>query len=132
MEGGSDSMAYSLSAMMYGAGDDEHPLPETVDCMQQLVAEYVSHITSEACVAAGLKGNLDTECFVFAVRHDKPKLKRANHILDTDLHIKNCTRARFTDDSLSTIFHPSFETVVPPQQTIRASTGLQGGDKKTA
>ncbi|AAK14610.1 EsV-1-196 [Ectocarpus siliculosus virus 1] len=39
-------------SMMYGAGDDEHPLPETVDCMQQLVAEYVSHVTSEACLVS--------------------------------------------------------------------------------
>ncbi|CAN0547091.1 unnamed protein product [Ectocarpus sp. 8 AP-2014] len=131
MEGGSDSMADSLSVMMYGAGDDEHPLPETVACMQQLVAEYVSHVTSEACLAADLKGNLDTECFVFAVRHNKPKLKRVKHILDTDLHIKNCTRARSTDDRLSAIFHPSFEAVVPLQQTIRASGGVAVGDKKT-
>ncbi|CAM9471288.1 unnamed protein product [Ectocarpus sp. 4 AP-2014] len=135
MEGGSNSMADSLSAMMYGAGDDEHPLPETVACMQQLVAEYVSHVTSEACLAADLKGNLDTECFFFAVRQDKPKLKRAKHLLSTDLRIKNCT-ARSTDDRLSTIFHPSFEAVVPPQQTIQASGGAAGGggggDKKTA
>lgn len=75
--------------------------------------------------AADLKGNLDTECFFFAVRHDKPTLKRVKHILDTDLHIKNCTRARSTDDRLSTIFHPSFEAVAPPRQTT------QDSDKET-
>ena len=36
--------------MMYGAGEDENPLPETVACMQHLVAEYVGHVTSEACM----------------------------------------------------------------------------------
>ena len=84
------------------------------------------------CQAADLKGNLDTECFVFAVRHDKRKLKRVRNILDTDLRIKNCTRARSTDDRLSTIFHPSFEAVAPPQQTIQASGGAAGVDRKTA
>ncbi|CAM9386472.1 unnamed protein product [Ectocarpus fasciculatus] len=117
MAGGSDAMANSLPAMMYGAGDDEHPLPETVGCMQELVAQYVSHVTSEACLAADLRGNLDTECFFFAVRHDEPKLKRVKHILDTDLRIKSCTRARSADDRLSTIFHPSFGAVAPQQQT---------------
>ena len=80
---------------------------------------------------ADFKGNLDTQCFIFAVRHDKPKLKRVKHILDTDLHIKNCTRARSTDDRLSTIFHPSFKAVAQPRQTTQASDGAVKGGKET-
>eukprot|EP00752_Nemacystus_decipiens_P004968 g4520.t1 len=114
------SMADSLPAMMYGFGDDEHPLPETVACMQQLVAEYVGYVTDEACKAAEMKGKLDTECFVFAVRNDKPKFKRVKQLLDANAHIKNCTRLRFADDNLFTVYHPSFV----PHPKVRAVVPL--------
>ena len=50
--------------MMYGAGDDENPLPETVDCMQQLVAQYVSYVTSEACLVRWLLKLRLFDCFL--------------------------------------------------------------------
>ncbi|CAM9208036.1 unnamed protein product [Ectocarpus sp. 8 AP-2014] len=92
---------------------------------------------------ADLKGNMDTECFVLAVRRDKPKFQRVKDILHSNSRIKNCTRTRFTDDGLSTIFHPSFEAVAPPEPSSAAPpaggrgvvlelrTGLKGGDKET-
>eukprot|EP00904_Undaria_pinnatifida_P009291 jgi/Undpi1/5492/HiC_scaffold_2.g00771.m1 len=99
-----------LRRMMYGFGDDESPLPETAACMQQLVSEYVRHITDEACKAAEAKGKLDTECFVFAVRGDKAKFKRVKELLDLNVHIKNTTRQKFTDQDMP-VFYPSF---LPP------------------
>ena len=66
--------------------------------------------------AAEAKGKLDTECFVFAVRNDKPKFKRVKQLLDANAHIKNCTRLRFVDDSLFTVYHPSFV----PHPKVRA------------
>lgn len=55
-----------------------------------------------------MKGKLDTECFVFAVRHDRAKFKRVKQLLDINVHVKNCTRHRFADDGLFTVYHPSF------------------------
>ncbi|CAM9953261.1 unnamed protein product, partial [Pylaiella littoralis] len=114
------SIADSLPLMMYGFGDEEHPLPETVACMQQLVGEYIRHVTDEACKAAEVKGKLDTECFMFAVRDDKAKFKRVRQLLDTNAHMRNCTRLRFVDDNLFTVFHPSF----PPHPKVRAVVPL--------
>lgn len=67
-----------------------------------------------------MKGKLDTECFVFAVRNDKPKFKRVKQLLDANAHIKNCTRLRFVDDNLFTVFHPSFV----PHPRVRAVVPL--------
>ncbi|CAM9464956.1 unnamed protein product, partial [Laminaria digitata] len=77
---------------------------------EQLVSEYVRHITDEACKAAEVKGKLDTECFVLAVRDDKAKFKRVKELLDLNVHIKNTTRQRFTDQDMP-VFYPSF---LPP------------------
>lgn len=55
-----------------------------------------------------MKGKLDTECFVLAVRNDKAKFKRVKELLDLNVHIKNCTRQRYVDDNLSAVYHPTF------------------------
>lgn len=67
-----------------------------------------------------MKGKLDTECFVFAVRNDRPKFKRVKQLLDANAHIKNCTRLRFVDDNLFTVYHPSFV----PHPKVRAVVPL--------
>ncbi|CAN0078551.1 unnamed protein product [Ectocarpus sp. 12 AP-2014] len=103
------SIADSLPMMMYGFGDEQHPLPETVAYMQEVVGEYVQYVTDKACKAAEVKGKLDTECFVLAVRNDKAKFKRVKELLDLNVHIKNCTRQRYVDDNL-TVYHPTFVT----------------------
>lgn len=123
-DGGPSAMA-GLPRMMYGFGDDENPLPETVACMQQLVSEYVRHVTDEACKAAEAKGKLDTECFVFAVRGDKAKFKRVKELLDLNVHIKNTTRQRFTDQDMP-VFYPSF--LPPPKVRSVVSIPSLGAD----
>lgn len=101
------SLKESLPQMMYGFGEDEAPLPETVALMEQLVFGYIRDVTDEACKTAEVKGRLDTDCFVFAVRRDKPKYKRMKEIIELSKHVDRSTQQRFTESEMA-VFHPSF------------------------
>ena len=72
-----------------------------------------------------MKGKLDTECFVFAVRGDKAKFKRVKELLDLNVHIKNTTRQRFTDQDMP-VFYPSF--LPPPKVRPVVSIPSLGAD----
>ncbi|CAM9179446.1 unnamed protein product [Ascophyllum nodosum] len=111
----SGSLMESLPQMMYGYGDEEQPLPETVACMKELVSEYIRDVTDEACRVASMKGRLDTECYLFAVRRDRAKYKRGREILELNHHIKCCTRMRFTDQEMN-----AFAPIFRPQPRVRA------------
>lgn len=71
--------------------------------------------------AADVKGGLDTDCFVFAVRNDKAKFKRMKEIIGINSHIINSTRMRFSDVE-TTVFQPTFPA--PPRKIAVASIPL--------
>lgn len=73
-----------------------------------------------------MKGKLDTDCFVFAVRGDKAKYKRVKELLEMNTHIKNSTRQRFTDQDMP-VFHPTFPTA-PKVRAIASIPRLSPSD----
>jgi len=65
-----------LKYMLYGFGDVQNPLPETVDLVEDLVFEYVYETTLKATQIAAKRGRLQTEDIVFLIRKDKKKYAR--------------------------------------------------------
>eukprot|EP01088_Endostelium_zonatum_P017021 TRINITY_DN483_c0_g1_i1.p2 TRINITY_DN483_c0_g1~~TRINITY_DN483_c0_g1_i1.p2 ORF type:complete len:256 (-),score=111.92 TRINITY_DN483_c0_g1_i1:131-898(-) len=74
-----------LKAMMYGFGDVEDPLPETIDMMETMVLEYVTEMTLKA---KGKKSKLSEADLLFLVRKDKKKHARAVELLQMNDVIK--------------------------------------------
>lgn len=76
-----------------------------------------------SCVkqAAGVKEKLDTDCFVFAVRKDKPKYKRMKEMIELNKHVDKSTRMRFSEAEMA-VFHPSFPPF--PQKVAVASVPM--------
>lgn len=87
-----------LKMMMYGFGDKENPLPETVDLMDDLVTEYITDMTCKAMRVASKRGKFVTEDLVFVIRRDKKKFARSEELLIMNEEIKRARR--MLDDDL--------------------------------
>ncbi|CAA2972394.1 transcription initiation factor TFIID subunit 13-like isoform X2 [Olea europaea var. sylvestris] len=57
-----------LQHMMYGFGDNQNPLPETVALVEDIVVEYVTDLVHKAQDTASKRGKLLTEDFLFLIR----------------------------------------------------------------
>ncbi|CAM9561564.1 unnamed protein product, partial [Choristocarpus tenellus] len=53
-----------------------------------------------------VRGRLDTECFVFAIRKDRPKFKRVRELMDINSYTKACTKLKFSEDA-ATYYNPT-------------------------
>lgn len=72
----------SIPAIMFGFGDVESPLPETVDLIKSIAKEYIVGMTGLA-LSNTKKPKLRPEDIFFLIRHDKKKLDRARHLNTT-------------------------------------------------
>uniref|UniRef100_A0A803LF77 Transcription initiation factor TFIID subunit 13 n=1 Tax=Chenopodium quinoa TaxID=63459 RepID=A0A803LF77_CHEQI len=57
-----------LQHMMYGYGDDQNPLPESVALVEDIVVEYVTDLAHKAQDVASKRGRLMIEDFLFIIR----------------------------------------------------------------
>ncbi|KAL0480398.1 transcription initiation factor TFIID subunit 13 [Acrasis kona] len=89
-----------LRLMMYGFGDSENPLSETVDLMDDLVTEYITDMTCKAMRVANKRGKLQTEDLVFLIRKDRKKFARVEELLRMNEEIKRARRM-LSDDLLN-------------------------------
>eukprot|EP00483_Globobulimina_turgida_P006468 UN06478 len=72
----------SLSKMMYGGGDDENPLPESVQLMEYIITDFIQSFCIEAQnLADKNERTVRVEDFLFLIRKDINKYKRVSQLL---------------------------------------------------
>ncbi|KAL5730006.1 Transcription initiation factor TFIID subunit 13 [Ranunculus cassubicifolius] len=87
-----------LQHMMYGFGDDQNPLPETVALLEDIAVEYVTDLVNKAQEIASKRGKLLTEDFLYLIRKDRPKLKRCTELLSMNEELKQARKAFEVDE----------------------------------
>ncbi|GAV56101.1 hypothetical protein ZYGR_0AZ02730 [Zygosaccharomyces rouxii] len=95
--------AKDVSSLLYAYGDVAQPLPETVQCLDELVSGYLVDVCSSAFRAAQncQRNKLKLEDFRFAVRHDPIKLGRAEELIATNKLITEAKKQFNGSDSSS-------------------------------
>lgn len=87
-----------LQHMMFGFGDDPHPLPESVALVEDIVVEYVTELVCKAQDVASKRGKRLTEDYLHLVRRDRPKLNRATELLSMNEELKQARKAFEVDE----------------------------------
>lgn len=92
-----------VSSLLYAYGDVAQPLPETVQCLDELVSGYLVDLCSAAYRTAqnSQRNKLKLEDFRFAVRHDPIKLGRADELIATNKLITEAKKQFNGSDSHS-------------------------------
>lgn len=92
-----------VSSLLYAYGDVAQPLPETVQCLDELVSGYLVDLCSAAYRTAqnSQRNKLKLEDFRFAVRHDPIKLGRADELIATNKLITEAKKQFNGSDSNS-------------------------------
>eukprot|EP01084_Bolivina_argentea_P189433 325756_1 len=68
--------------MMYGGGDDENPLPQSVDLMENIITDFIQSFCIEAQHLADQNERpIRVEDFLFLIRKDIHKYKRVSELL---------------------------------------------------
>ncbi|CAR25462.1 hypothetical protein ZYGR_0A00220 [Zygosaccharomyces rouxii] len=95
--------AKDVSSLLYAYGDVSQPLPETVQCLDELVSGYLVDVCSSAFRAAQncQRNKLKLEDFRFAVRRDPIKLGRAEDLVATNKLITEAKKQFNGSDSSS-------------------------------
>lgn len=72
-----------VAALMYAYGDAPQPLPESVQCVDELVSAYLVDICMSAYKTAQTvhRNKIKVEDFKFVLRNDAIKLGRANELI---------------------------------------------------
>lgn len=78
--------AKDVSSLLYAYGDAPQPLPETVQCLDELVSAYLVDVCTGAYRTAqnSRRSKLKLEDFKFVLRHDPIKLGRAEELIATN------------------------------------------------
>lgn len=84
---------------MYGFGDAENPLPETVDLVEELTIDYLTKFAKKAMEAANRRGKLQTEDLLYVIRHDEKKLARCLELLEMNEQLKEARKNFDTTDA---------------------------------
>lgn len=81
-----------LRAMMFGFGDDPHPLPQTTALAEDLVVDYLERVLHQAAGAAAERSRhvrrgaevprVKERDLLFVLRKDKRRLQRAQELLE--------------------------------------------------
>ncbi|CAA7017195.1 unnamed protein product [Microthlaspi erraticum] len=89
-----------LQHMMYGFGDEQNPLPETVALVEDIVVEYVTDLTHKAQEIGTKRGRLVVDDFLYLIRKDLPKLNRCRELLAMQEELKQARKAFDVDEDL--------------------------------
>lgn len=86
--------AKDVGSLLYAYGDVAQPLPETVQCLDELVSGYLVDVCSAAYRTAhgSRRSKLKLEDFKFAIRRDAIKLGRAEELIATNKLITEAKR----------------------------------------
>ncbi|KAI9145500.1 transcription initiation factor IID, 18kDa subunit [Paraphysoderma sedebokerense] len=82
---------FTVKKMMYGFGDVINPDADSVECMEDLLMEFITEMCLEASKVSAPRVRVKTEDFLFVLRHDEKKLARAEELL---IMAKDIARAR--------------------------------------
>ncbi|KAI8907825.1 transcription initiation factor IID, 18kDa subunit [Gorgonomyces haynaldii] len=80
-----------IRQLMYGFGDQQQPLQETVDIMDELLEWFIKDLADEALKHST---RVKTNDFLNALKDDPKKLARAHELLTLDKELK-LARAAF-------------------------------------
>ncbi|EUB57770.1 Transcription initiation factor TFIID subunit 13 [Echinococcus granulosus] len=69
-----------IRAMLYGFGDVENPLPETVAMVEEIAVQYILDMTRRS-MEIGRVGKITVEDIAYLVRSDPRKFSRAKELL---------------------------------------------------
>lgn len=78
----SPELKKSVAELMHAFGDVEQPLDVTVECMCELLTQFLDDTLLEAVDVALTKGAFDAECLLFTSRKDKATYKAAQSQLE--------------------------------------------------
>ncbi|BGP40442.1 hypothetical protein JCM10450v2_004424 [Rhodotorula kratochvilovae] len=116
-----------LSQMMYGFGDD-HPAPDTLAFMEELVVEHITDICMQAHMISTNRGKIKVDDFRFALRRDPKKLARIDELLFMQEEI---TRARRTfEDTLDQ--YADEDDIAAAKADVAAGVGIVNGSSGAA
>lgn len=103
-----DSDQYAVIPMMFGFGDDESPLVETADALEELVIAYASGVLQESLDLASRRGRVKSngkalgpptaEDVMTVVRRDGKKSNRVEELLIMQREIKVIQEMEKTDE----------------------------------
>ncbi|KAJ0236228.1 Transcription initiation factor TFIID subunit 13 [Hirschfeldia incana] len=88
----------TVQHMMYGFGDEQNPLPETVALVEDIVVEYVTDLTLKAQEIGSKRGRLLVDDFLYLIRKDLPKLNRCRELLAMQEELKQARKAFDVDE----------------------------------
>mmetsp|Transcript_29041 Transcript_29041/g.72908 ORF Transcript_29041/g.72908 Transcript_29041/m.72908 type:complete len:152 (+) Transcript_29041:455-910(+) len=77
-----------LRMMMFGFGDVEQPLQQTVDTVEDVLVDYITEFVHQAMEQATKVGKVQKEDLLFQVRKDSRKFNRATELLYLEEKIK--------------------------------------------
>mmetsp|Transcript_69203 Transcript_69203/g.62114 ORF Transcript_69203/g.62114 Transcript_69203/m.62114 type:complete len:142 (-) Transcript_69203:1548-1973(-) len=86
----------SLSKMMYGGGDDENPLPQSVQLMEYVITDFIQSFCIQAQNLADKNDRtVRVEDFLFLIRKDLNKYKRVSELLEFFSDLKELRKNDF-------------------------------------
>ncbi|KAG7595591.1 Transcription initiation factor IID subunit 13 [Arabidopsis suecica] len=91
-------LIFPVQHMMYGFGDEQNPLPETVALVEDIVVEYVTDLTHKAQEIGSKRGRLLVDDFLYLIRKDLPKLNRCRELLAMQEELKQARKAFDVDE----------------------------------
>lgn len=124
-----------IASLLYAYGDSPQPLPETVQCIDELVSAYLSDICISAyrCAQTVHRTKIKVEDFKFVLRKDPVKLGRAEELIMMNkviadarkqfhnLEGKSMKRVPHNNDELDNIREEDEEEPVPERSIERVS-----------
>ncbi|ORY55113.1 transcription initiation factor IID, 18kD subunit-domain-containing protein [Pseudomassariella vexata] len=92
--------AKDISNLLYAYGDVPDPLPETVKVMDEILSEFVTGISFEACAHANTakRQKLKFDDFEFALRRNPEYLGKVRTMVDKRIEISKMRKAFHHDD----------------------------------
>ena len=86
----------SLSKMMYGGGDDEKPLPQSIQLMEYIITDFIQSFCIDAQnLAERNDRQVRIEDFLFLIRKDLNKYKRVSELLEFFSDLKELRKNDF-------------------------------------
>ncbi|ORY11119.1 transcription initiation factor IID, 18kD subunit-domain-containing protein [Clohesyomyces aquaticus] len=89
-----------LEQFLVAFGDDDHPLPETVKCLDEIITDFIIESCHSAASIAhhSRRAKIKVDDFKFMLRRDPTKLGRVSELLEADKELKRKRKAFDTDE----------------------------------
>lgn len=84
-----------MAQLLYGSGDVQHPLPETVRVLDEIVTDFIQGVSFEATRVAHYAGRqkVKLEDFEFAMRNNPVFLGKVQEMFEGRKEIENARKA---------------------------------------